>query len=60
MESDIIKEYLNTSSNKYEKHENKNINDKTNENYETQNEIKIKDLKKQMIYLMKIRSVTLI
>ena len=31
LESDIIKEYLNTSSNKYEKHGNKNINKKTNE-----------------------------
>ena len=37
---------MKTSSNKYEKHGHKNINDKTNENYETQNENKIKDLKK--------------
>ena len=40
IESDIIKEKLNTSSNKYEKDGNKNIDDKTHENNETQNENK--------------------
>ena len=40
IESDNIKEKLNTSSNKYEKDGNKNIDDKTHENNETQNENK--------------------